>query len=172
MPHHTAPPPPYFLHPIASQGAWGTPGRSGADLLRSSADPPFPSSQQNSNRVDARNASSSTPPKASSTTTDTAVLPGVPLSATAVGALVEMGIKESWAAAALRRCGGSDIARAVEFSFSHDMESLAEEDAASHASTAQVCHSRFFLGCRCGNVFWGGGRGRVSHVPRPTYPQL
>lgn len=128
---------------MASQGAWGTPGRSGADLLRSSSDPP--ASQQETNRVDARTAPLSTPPKASSTTVDTATLPGVPLSATAVRALVEMGIKESWAAAALRRCGGSDIARAVDFSFSHDMEGLAKEDAASRTSTAQVCHSRVLL---------------------------
>lgn len=138
---------------MASQGAWGTPGRSGADLLRFSSD--TPASQQNANRVDARNTPSSTPPKTSSTITDTSAIPDVPLSATAVRALVEMGINESWAAAALRRCGGSDIARAVDFSFSHDMENLAEEDAAKGTSTAQVCHSRVFLGYRCGNIRFG-----------------
>ena len=45
-----------------------------------------------------------------------------------------MGIEEGWAAAALRRCGGSDVSRAVEFCFSHDMARLAEEDASSEVA--------------------------------------
>lgn len=53
----------------------------------------------------------------------------VPLNPESVGALVGMGIEEAWAAAALRRCGGEDVARAVDYCFSHDMKGLAEEDA-------------------------------------------
>lgn len=49
-----------------------------------------------------------------------------------------MGIEEASAAAALRRCGGSDVSRAVEFCFSHDMEALAKEDEALHAAAPQV----------------------------------
>lgn len=62
----------------------------------------------------------------------------VPLSASAVSMMVAMGIEETWAASALRRCGGSDVARAVEFCFSHDMAPLAEADARLDVTKIQV----------------------------------
>ncbi|CAM9930007.1 unnamed protein product [Ectocarpus sp. 4 AP-2014] len=105
--------------PNASQGAWGVPGRSAADLLRSAnasaAATPASSQEQ-----------SSSPPAHTAAAADLAV---VPLSAESIGALVGMGIDQAWAAAALRRCGGNDVSRAVEYCFSHDMGALAEEDA-------------------------------------------
>ncbi|CAM9901906.1 unnamed protein product, partial [Ectocarpus sp. 13 AM-2016] len=109
--------------PNASQGAWGVPGRSAADLLRSanaSAAPTLASQGQSSPPAH------TTAARSSSAAADLAV---VPLSAESIGALVGMGIDQAWAAAALRRCGGNDVSRAVEYCFSHDMGALAEEDA-------------------------------------------
>lgn len=71
----------------------------------------------------------------------------VPLSAESVGALVAMGIEETWAAAALRRCGGTDVSRAIEFCFSHDMKDLVAEDARAleaAAASPQVRCAAYF----------------------------
>lgn len=116
------------LQATTSQGVWGgTPGKSTADILRQKNSPSPPGSDRA--RSGRTNASSPSP---------AGVLAAVPLSAGAVGALVGMGIEEASAAAALRRCGGSDVSRAVEFCFSHDMEALAKEDEALHAAALQV----------------------------------
>ena len=114
------------LPPQASQGAWGTPGRgSAADFLRCTAAAttttttgPQPSAPTSSQLASATGLS-----------TAAAGLVAVPLSAESVGAMVGMGIEEEWAAAALRRCGGADVSRAVEFCFSNDIKALAEKDA-------------------------------------------
>ncbi|CAM9275634.1 unnamed protein product [Ectocarpus sp. 12 AP-2014] len=111
--------------PNASQGAWGVPGRSAADLLRSAnaSAAPTPASQEQSSPP------AHTTAARSSSAAAVADLAVVPLSAESIGALVGMGIDQAWAAAALRRCGGNDVSRAVEYCFSHDMGALAEEDA-------------------------------------------
>ncbi|CBJ29479.1 expressed unknown protein [Ectocarpus siliculosus] len=123
--------------PNASQGAWGVPGRSAADLLRSanaSAAATPASSQEQSSSPPADTAATRSSSAAAAAAADLAV---VPLGAESIGALVGMGIDQAWAAAALRRCGGNDVSRAVEYCFSHDMGALAEEDArAFEAATA------------------------------------
>ncbi|CAN0573447.1 unnamed protein product, partial [Ectocarpus sp. 12 AP-2014] len=127
--------------PNASQGAWGVPGRSAADLLRSAnaSAAPTPASQEQSSPP------AHTTAARSSSAAAVADLAVVPLSAESIGALVGMGIDQAWAAAALRRCGGNDVSRAVEYCFSHDMGALAEEDArafeaATTADASQPLH--------------------------------
>lgn len=118
----------------APQGAWGTLGRSFADLLR----PKASAESQESQRGSASAPSSSND------------LSAVPLDPSAVGTMIGMGIEETWAAAALRRCGGSDVIRAVEFCFSHDMAALAEEDKALEAAS----RVRTSLGLVCWLAGW------------------
>lgn len=110
-----------------TQGAWSSSGPSAADILRA-ANPKGANTKQDAAQSSLQGRGIPTNESVSA----------VPLSASAVGVLVGMGIEESWAAAALKRCGGSDVARAVEFCFSHDMNTLAEEDARSVAAAPQV----------------------------------
>ncbi|CAM9316314.1 unnamed protein product, partial [Scytosiphon promiscuus] len=108
------------------QGAWGTPGRSTADFLRTANSPAGAASSQVSSSSPSSSLARPTPSTTAAAGTSLVV---VPLSAASVGALVAMGIDEAWAAAALRRCGGADVSRAVDFCFSHDMKDLVAEDA-------------------------------------------
>lgn len=128
------PPPPALLLPLLTRqlssgsagGAWASSGRTAAELLRGAKPASVsvgeaPSSS--SHASEPRNQTGSS---------------AVPVSSSAVGAMVAMGIDEAWAASALRRCGGSDVAQAVDFCFSHDMAPLVESDSRLVASVAEV----------------------------------
>ncbi|CAM9420440.1 unnamed protein product [Scytosiphon promiscuus] len=84
-----------------------------------------------------------------------------------IGAMVDIGVDEAWAHAALRRCGGADVRKAVEFCCDNDMDALAAEDAVEAASSALVAPQaskggRKTSGGRAAGAGAGAGSGAVA----------